>query len=167
MLNSTARYGQFEVGLKVCLGDRGKYFKEAQNLLLGHRANLVEGLQFAKEEGIERREYLQFFHAGKGIRDTIVGIITNMLLTSEEVNCDLPLVGFAEKDSGEIKASARGTQELVSKGLNLSAAIKKAATSLNGVGGGHSIAAGATIPKGKEEEFLDILEKEIKDQLCC
>jgi len=167
LLNSTARYGQFEVGLKVCLGDRGKYFKEAQNLLLGHRANLVEGLQFAKEEGIERREYLQFFHAGKGIRDTIVGIITNMLLTSEEVNCDLPLVGFAEKDSGEIKASARGTQELVSKGLNLSAAIKKAATSLNGVGGGHSIAAGATIPKGKEEEFLDILEKEIKDQLCC
>ena len=32
-------------------------------------------------------------------------------------------------------------------------------------GGGHNIAAGATIPKGKEEEFLEILEKIIKSQL--
>jgi len=49
--------------------------------------------------------------------------------------------------------------------LNLSAAMKKAAGALNGVGGGHNIAAGATIPKGKEEEFLDLLEQEIKAQL--
>ena len=166
MLNSTARYGQYEVGLKVCLGDRDKYLEKARNLLLGHRANIVEGLQFAKEEGIQRREYVQFFHAGTGIRDTIIGIITNMLLNSEEINSDLPIIGFAEKENGEIKVSARGTQMLVEKGLNLSAAVKKAASSLNGVGGGHNIAAGATIPKGKEEEFLDLVEDEIRNQLC-
>ena len=57
------------------------------------------------------------------------------------------------------------TEELVEKGLNLSKAMKKAAATLDSVGGGHDIAAGATIPKGKEEEFLDILEKEIKTQL--
>ena len=166
LLNSTARYGQYEVGLKVCLGDRDKYLEKARNLLLGHRANIVEGLQFAKEEGIQRREYVQFFHAGTGIRDTIIGIITNMLLNSEEINSDLPIIGFAEKENGEIKVSARGTQMLVEKGLNLSAAVKKAASSLNGVGGGHNIAAGATIPKGKEEEFLDLVEDEIRNQLC-
>jgi len=165
LLNSTARYGQFDVGLQVCLGNRDKYLDEARNLLLGHRANLVEGLQFAKEEGIQKRKYLQFFHAGTGIRDTIVGIVTNMLLNSEEVSSDIPLVGFADKGDGEIKVSARGTQQLVSKGLNLSKAMKKAANELNGVGGGHNIAAGATIPKGKEEEFLEILESEIKSQL--
>ena len=165
LLNSTARYGQYEVGLNVCLGDRDKWFKKARNLLQGHRANLVEGLQFAKEEGIEKRQYLQYFHAGTGIRDTIVGIVTNMLLNSEDTSNDLPLVGFAEKDDGEIKASARGTQNLIDRGLNLSAAMKKAAGELEGVGGGHNIAAGATIPKGKEEEFLDLLEKEIKNQL--
>ena len=43
--------------------------------------------------------------------------------------------------------------------------MNKSAKRLNGVGGGHNIAAGATIPKGKEEEFLDLLEKEIKTQL--
>ena len=165
LLNSTARYGQFDVGLQVCLGNRDKYLDEARNLLLGHRANLVEGLQFAREEGIQKRKYLQFFNAGTGIRDTIVGIVTNMLLNSEEVSSDIPLIGFADKGDGEIKASARGTQQLVSKGLNLSKAMKKAANELNGVGGGHNIAAGATIPKGKEEEFLRILESEIKSQL--
>ena len=165
LLNSTARYGKYEVGLQVCLGDRDIWFKQARNLLQGHRANLVEGLQFAREEGVMRREYVQFFHAGTGIRDTVVGIVANMLLNSEDVNSDLPLVGFADKGDGEVKASARGTDDLVEKGLNLSVAMKKAAAVFDGVGGGHSIAAGATIPKGKEEEFLSILEKEIKTQL--
>ena len=165
LLNSTARYGKHDVGLKVCLGDRDKWFKKARNLLIGHRHNLVEGLQFAKEEGIIKRQYLQFFHAGSGIRDTIIGIVANMLLSSEETSKDLPLIGFADKGEGEVKVSARGTEEMVEKGLNLSLAMKKAASAFNGVGGGHNIAAGATIPKGKEEEFLEILEKEIKTQL--
>jgi RecJ-like exonuclease len=165
LLNSTARYGQYDVGLKVCLGNRDKWFKKAKNLLQGHRHNLVEGLQFAKEEGIKERQYLQYFHAGIGIRDTIVGIVANMLLNSEDINSNLPIVGFAEKDNGEIKVSARGTEQLIEKGLNLSIAMKKAAKIFNGVGGGHNIAAGATIPKGKEEEFLDYLEDEIKKQI--
>ena len=165
LLNSTARYGKCDVGLEVCLGDRDKWLEKARNLLLGHRANLVEGLQFVREEGITKRKHLQFFHAGSGIRDTIVGIVANMLLNSEDVSGDLPLVGFANKGDGEIKVSARATQELVERGLNLSFAMKKAAVTFDGVGGGHNIAAGATIPKGKEEEFLDILEKEIKSQL--
>jgi RecJ-like exonuclease len=165
LLNSTARYDQHEVGLNVCLGDRDQWLKKAQNLLRGHRHNLVEGLQFAKEEGIEKREYLQYFHAGSGIRDTIVGIVANMLLNSIETSNDIPLIGFADKDKDEVKVSARGTQGLVEKGLNLSVAMHKAAKELKGIGGGHKIAAGATIPKGKEEEFLELLEKEIKTQL--
>ena len=43
--------------------------------------------------------------------------------------------------------------------------VYQAAKDLNGIGGGHNIAAGATIPKGKEEEFLQLLEKRIKTQL--
>jgi RecJ-like exonuclease len=165
LLNATARYGKSDVGINVCKGDRDEWLKKAQNLLQGHRSNLVEGLQFVKEEGVEKREFLQFFHAGTGVRDTIVGIVTNMLLNSEDISSDVPLVGFAESENGDIKVSARGTEELVEKGLDLSLAMHKAAKSLNGAGGGHNIAAGATIPKGKEEEFLEILEEEIKTQL--
>jgi len=132
--------------------------------LRGHRANLVEGLQFAKEEEIQRRTFLQFFHAKDGIRDTIIGIVTNMLLSSEDVDNSLPLMGFAYTENGDVKVSARATQVLIDKGLNLSSALKQAAKELGGAGGGHDIAAGATIPKGKEEEFIKLVEKEIKSQ---
>jgi RecJ-like exonuclease len=165
LLNSTARYGEFEVGLQVCLGDRDEYLKKARSLLVGHRHNLVEGLQLAKEEGIIQMDYVQYFHAGTGIRDTIVGIIANMLLNDEETRNDLPLIGFAKKAQGEIKASARATQFLVSKGLDLSKVIREAAKSVEGIGGGHNIAAGATIPEGKEEEFLQKFEEKVKEQL--
>jgi len=165
LLNSTARYGQYEVGLQVCLGDRGKWLKEALNLLSGHRHNLVEGLQFAREEKIQKRTYLQYFHAGDGIRDTIIGIVTNMMLNTEDVDKGLPLIGFAHTENGEVKVSARATQTLVDRGLDLASALTCAAKELHGIGGGHNIAAGATIPKGKEEEFLQVVEREIKLQL--
>ena len=165
LLNSTARYGQPDVGINVCLGDRGKELVNAKNLLSGHRVNLVEGLQFAREEEIHKRSYVQFFHAKHGIRDTIVGIVTNMLLNTEDVDAHLPLIGFAYTEHGDVKASARATQQLVDNGLNLSDVMKNAASSLGGVGGGHSIAAGATIPKGKEEEFINRVEQAIKAQL--
>jgi single-stranded-DNA-specific exonuclease len=167
LLNSTARYGQYEVGLQVCLGDRGKWLKEALSLLSGHRHNLVEGLQFAREEKIQKRTYLQYFHAGDGIRDTIIGIVTNMMLNSEDVDKELPLIGFAHTENGEVKVSARATQHLVDRGLDLARALTHAAKEFNGVGGGHNIAAGATIPKGKEEEFLQVVEREIQLQLVC
>jgi RecJ-like exonuclease len=165
LLNSTARYGEFEIGLKVCIGDRKKALSSARSLLQGHRHNLVEGMQFAKTEGIHIRKYVQYFHAQKGIRDTIVGIVTNMLLNDAETRNDLPLIGFAEKNKDEVKASVRTTQDLVEKGIDLSKIIKKAAKIVDGVGGGHNIAAGATIPKGREEEFLSAFEEEVKTQL--
>lgn len=165
LLNSTARYGQFDVGLSVCLGDRKKALTKARSLLRGHRHNLVEGIQFAKDQGIEQRDFVQFFHAKNGIRDTIVGIVANMLLNDEETRNDLPLVGFAYRNKNEVKASARSSQFLVDKGLDLSVVINTAAGQVDGAGGGHNIAAGATIPKGKEEEFLQYFEQEVKKQL--
>ncbi|MEM4071135.1 MAG: DHHA1 domain-containing protein, partial [Thermoplasmata archaeon] len=37
-----------------------------------------------------------------------------------------------------------------------------AAKEVGGFGGGHKIAAGATIPKGKENEFLKLLDENLK-----
>jgi single-stranded-DNA-specific exonuclease len=165
LLNSTARYGKYEVGLQVCLGDRGKWLKEALGLLQGHRHNLVEGLQFAREEKIQRRNYLQFFHAGEGIRETIIGIVTNMMLNGEDVDKGLPLLGFAITENGDVKVSARASQALVDRGLDLAVAMTRAAKGVNGIGGGHNIAAGATIPKGSEEEFLKKVEETVRHQL--
>jgi RecJ-like exonuclease len=149
----------------VCLGDRKVWLDRARNLLRGHRQNLVEGLQVAHDEQITQLNTIQYFHAHSGIRDTIIGIVTNMLLNTEEVDRSMPLLGFAETKEGDIKVSARTTQSLVNRGVNLSAAMKHAAQQVNGVGGGHNIAAGATIPKGTEDAFLGFMDTEIARQL--
>ncbi len=162
LLNATARYGHEDIGLKICLGDRDTALKKAIRLLSEHRRNLAEGLTLVKENGIERLDNIQYFHAGNRIRETIVGIVAGMSLPIGDSS--KPIVAFAEKDDG-VKVSARGTQELIRRGLNLAKAINHAAREVGGVGGGHNIAAGATIPKGKEEEFLMILDRLIEKQL--
>ncbi len=162
LLNATARYGHEEIGLKICLGDRNTALKKAIKLLSEHRKNLAEGLTLVRENGIEKLDNIQYFHAGDKIRETIVGIVAGMSLPIADSS--KPIIAFAEKDDG-IKVSARGTRELIRRGLNLAKAINHAAKEVGGVGGGHNIAAGATIPKGKEDEFLIILDRVIEKQL--
>lgn len=165
LLNSTARYGHPDIGLAVCLGDRGNALKKARSLLADHRRNLVEGLQLIADVGITERDWIQWFHAQDGIRDTIVGIVAGMALGKEGTRRDIPLVGFARTPDGEVKVSARAMRDLVDRGLDLAAAMREAASLVGGVGGGHRPAAGATIPTGKENEFLDALEAVVQKQL--
>jgi RecJ-like exonuclease len=118
--------------------------------------------------------------------DTILGIIVGMALDQKpdveeprlSVRDDLPLVALTdvspysmEEDaagqckngpSGErVKVSGRMKRELVDKGIHLGEAMKQAALKVKGVGGGHNVAAGATIPKKKIKKFLDALDQEI------
>ena len=164
LLNSTGRYEKARVGLHICLGDREKYLQEAKNLLMSHRRHLAKGLQLVKREIVEQ-EYIQFFYGGSKIKETIVGSITGMIVRSEQVRKDLPLIGLVDTDEGDIKVSARASRHLLTQGVNLSQALRKAASVLGGQGGGHDIAAGATIPRGTEQEFLGLAEQEIKNQL--
>ena len=69
------------------------------------------------------------------------------------------------KKDDEIHVSCRGNQQLVKQGLDLGHAMKKASEKLGGHGGGHAIASGATIEASKEEEFLNIVDKIIVNQL--
>lgn len=162
LLNATARYGYYEIGLKVCLGDREEAYRRARTLLQNHRRNLSEGLRLVDEIGIVEMENIQYFHAEDKILDTIVGIVAGMCFS--KANFNKPIIAFANNDEG-VKVSARATQKLVEKGVHLANALKHAAERVGGKGGGHSIAAGASIPAGSEEEFLKELNKIIARQI--
>ena len=164
LLNACGRYGDALIGLRVCMGDRDSFYRRAMNMLNRHRRNLVDGLTFVKEIGIVKREYLQYFHAGSKINENIVGIVASMVLSEEGFN-ELPIIAFANSDDGKIKVSVRSPRTLVNKGLDFSIIMREASERVGGTGGGHNIAAGATIPRGKEDEFLDIVEKMIKNKL--
>ena len=165
LLNATARYERADVGLAVCLGDRERAFDRAKELLANHRRNLSEGIEWVEEHGVTREDHLQWFDAGDEIRETIVGIIAGMSMGADGIDRDVPIVAFAEKNGEETKVSSRGTGPLVGSGLDLSAAMGEAARAVGGDGGGHDIAAGATIPTGTESAFIERADGIVGDQI--
>ncbi|SEH50627.1 RecJ-like exonuclease [Halopenitus malekzadehii] len=165
LLNATARYERADVGLAVCLGERGAPLERARTLLRNHRRNLSEGLQWVKSEGVIEEDHLQWFDAGSRIRETIVGIVAGMAIGSPAVDRSKPIVAFAEKDADHVKVSSRGSHRLVRQGLDLSAVMREASRSVGGDGGGHDVAAGATIPSGSQREFVAAANAIVGEQL--
>jgi len=157
ILNSIAKYGHGEEAIKMCIEEKFA----ADVLLERHRKKICSYIEFAKRK-LEEYRGIYYFHGGNYILDTVVGTVAGMLLRQEEIPS--PMIAFAENKEG-IKVSARAPYILVEKGLNLSMAIKNAAKELGGSGGGHRAAAGAVIPKGMEERFLQLFDAEIRNQL--
>ncbi|SDL92504.1 RecJ-like exonuclease [Halogranum gelatinilyticum] len=165
LLNATARYDRADVGLGVCLGNRGDALDRARTLLRNHRRNLSEGLQWVKTEGVTVEEHVQWFDAGTRIRETIVGIIAGMAVGANGISRRKPILAFAEKNDEEVKVSARGSHFLTKNGLDLSVVMREASRSVGGDGGGHDVAAGATIPMGKQAEFVAEADRLVGEQL--
>ncbi|MBI2077385.1 MAG: DHH family phosphoesterase [Euryarchaeota archaeon] len=165
LLNSTARYDRPEVGLALAMGARGSVVGEARTLLLGHRRSLGGAINFANRQGLTELGPIAYYHAGAEIRDTILGIVTGILLGSGKGGTGRVLVGLADNKAGAIKVSARAPESLVRGGLDLSVSLRGAAEAVGGSGGGHAGAAGATIPTGQEDAFLRAAATRIEAQL--
>mgnify|MGYP002760236689 CR=1 FL=1 len=165
LLNATARYERADVGLAVCLGDREEAFDRARTLLRNHRKNLSEGVDWVTSEGVTMADNVQWFDAGDEIRETIVGIIAGMAVGESGIRRDRPIIGFAEKSETETKVSARGSHTLTADGLDLSVVMREAARAVDGDGGGHDVAAGATIPTGTQKAFIDAADEIVGEQL--
>src|SRR5437763_10331891 len=164
LVNACGRYDQPEVGYRVCRGDREEFLGQALRLLRGHREYLVESMDAIAEAGINTMDAIQYFHAADRIRDTVVGIAASLALNREGAAKDLPIIAFAAADDG-IKVSARTTRDLVARGLDLAAVMQEASKAVGGFGGGHHAAAGATIPAGTEQKFLEIANRIVREQL--
>jgi len=165
LLNATARYERSDVGLAVCLGDRQEALDRARQLLRNHRRNLSEGLQWVKSEGVTSEEHLQWFDAGTEIRETIVGIVAGMAVGAPGVRRDCPIIAFAQKSETETKVSARANHALTRNGLDLSVVMREASRAVDGDGGGHDVAAGATIPSGMQASFIEHADEIVGTQL--
>ncbi|QLH74208.1 MAG: DHH family phosphoesterase [Methanomassiliicoccales archaeon] len=174
LLNSCGRHGQADLGVELCTVSRnGEAFSEILNKVRGqiktHRENLRGGIDAFDGALLVQMTALQYFRTEEEFGlpsslETTLGTVLGMVLSSGKVPSDRPLFAFAKTEDGKLKVSARATKELVAKGLDLSSAIKLSAEKVGGVGGGHNIAAGATIEKGKEVEFLDRADMIIREQ---
>ena len=163
LINACGRYEAAEVGYRVCRGDRAEALESALRLLAGHRQHLVSSLDWIEQVGLSQLDAIQYFHAEDKIRDTVVGIAAGIALQSSG-NRQMPVLAFAFAPDG-VKVSARAPRELVARGLDLAAIMREASKRFGGEGGGHHGAAGATIPRGTEQEFAKAVDALVKAQL--
>lgn len=156
ILNACGRNGRPELGVDVCLCRKGAY-ESARVLLAEHRRNLRDGIGFAGRNVQDLGKFLLI--DGRGvIPDSIIGVVAGMLFPGGR---NKPVLALSLEESGAIKLSTRGTRKLVENGLNLGKILSESCAAVGGVGGGHNIAAGATIPAGRLDDFLKEFAKRV------
>ncbi|MFH1306926.1 MAG: DHH family phosphoesterase [Candidatus Micrarchaeota archaeon] len=160
MLNACGRHGKTEVGMDICLGKEGA-IEKGRKLLEMHKRALREGVEFAYKNTKDLGQILLL--DGRGvIEDSIIGVVAGMLFPGGRKK---PILAMALDKKGKIKISGRGTKKLIEKGLNLGLALREACLKTGGQGGGHKIAAGATVPPERLDEFLKLFAKIVEKQI--
>lgn len=148
------------LGLSACLGEK-KSLKKALELSKNFKKRILDELLKLEQKGaIEKKSFRYFYSDGSSIGGVVCSSAVNYIFDNTK-----PLFAI-RKNEEELHISCRANQRLVSEGLDLGAAMKKAAEEINGHGGGHAIAAGATIESEEEKKFFeridDILFNQIK-----
>jgi len=155
VLNACANMNEPATGLALCLGNE-RALKNSRNLLRAYRKVIGNYMRWIENnpESIKKTEYANYILGKDVINENFIGTIVSMLFRPTEKT----LIGFGNSKDG-IKISGR------SKEVNIREVIVEAARACEGSGGGHKTAAGAIIPSGTQEKFIEICENLLKEKL--
>jgi single-stranded-DNA-specific exonuclease len=166
LLNACGRMGKQGVGLSVVMGDRGEAMQEAQETLDEYRRTIGKALDWVQmNDKVEEMENIYIIRAEDQINDTVIGVVSGILLSQGILKKKKPIIATAYTDDEQLKVSARGIEELIERGLHMGLVMQEAAEQVEGGGGGHDIAAGAYIPVNKETAFLDEVNRLVAEAL--
>ncbi|MEM4406031.1 MAG: DHH family phosphoesterase [Candidatus Methanomethylicaceae archaeon] len=165
-INACGRLGKYGLGISICMGDRGQALEELKQTLQEYRKTISRYLNWIQtnNDSIKILPYVQAINGGTVVDDRMIGTIISITYSTKPFSLEKPIIGFAMSENC-IKVSARASQNLVKKGVNLGTLIKEAAEKFGGTGGGHNIAAGGQIPIGQEEAFLQYLNELISKNI--
>ncbi len=167
-----------EMGIEACTTgfseqtiERAKEFEEERK-----EANR-KMLSTIRKDGLSQKKNIQWFHAQdnyKGMGGKVVGSFCSYLRYQRGVNPvkyligmmnvppDIP--GWGKLSSSMVKVSGRAPQiltSLIEKGTKppLSKILPESCAKIGGFGDGHSVAASGVFPIGREEMFLDEIDR--------
>ena len=159
LLNSCARQGEHGLGLALALGDKEAREKAVQHGQK-HREYIITCLRELEANPPEQMDHIQHFET----KETAYAGVLAGLGTLYFFDTTKATFGFSDKD-GKLNVSARAPRSLVEAGTNLGIACREAGESVKGTGGGHDIAAGATVPSKSRKMFLKELDRIVGRQL--
>ena len=156
ILNACGKDDVPGIALTLCMRD-ASVIDQARTIMRENQRDLISAIRKAQAQLKSARSFRYVLldeSSGTGI---ISGTMTRYLYP------DKPFLTFNEVE-GKIRISGRGTRKLVNAGLDLAAAMREASVAVGGMGGGHDVASGATIPKGTAMKFIDIIDSIIEKQ---
>ncbi len=158
-INAAARLNREPLAVAMALGDpealaHGKEMREK------YTEEVLRGLTKLDKEGIPQDKHVQHFYADNPVlAGAWCGLGMQYIFDQEK-----PTLCLAPTDA-KTKVSSRATDYLISRGVDLAVALREASAALGGNGGGHNIAAGATIPRGTEEKFISLVDEIVGRQV--
>ncbi len=161
LLNACGRMGKPGLGVALGIGDRGAAFEEAQEVYGDYKRSLAKYMNWlAKEPSVLKQLGRVVVVRGDGVIDeNMTGAVSSLVSASNLFGDSKVTLVVAQTRDGSLKLSARATDALVEKGVNLGRILQSLAPNYGGYGGGHAIAAGATIERGRLDDFLEEFRK--------
>ena len=159
LFNACGRLGMGGISVGLCLGSED-CLQKAVSANDDYKKKIVSAVTSLDSRGLIQKENIQYFSSTEsGFTGIVCGAAMQFIGDSGK-----PTVGV--NCSEEIaKASARGTWAQLDMGVDLSVAMRAAAESVGGNGGGHRIASGASFKSEKKDLFLDSLDQIVGDQI--
>jgi single-stranded-DNA-specific exonuclease len=161
VLNACGKMGRGYLGVELCM-NVAKAFLEVKWVLEKYRKSVGDAVRWIHEqveganaEVVRKTPNAWYVLAGSRVSEHIISNVISIV--EKAMGIGKPVFAFADAEEG-VKVSARAADRLVEGGLNLKNVVSKAADKAGGQGGGHSGAAGATIPAGSVQVFIEAAE---------
>ncbi len=156
IIDSCGKEEKHSVGL-LFLNYPEKYMEEAIKIWKFYKIKMIEELYYSYENKKELENIYLLPTRESAYTGPIAGILVSYALPGMK-----PAIGYSISD-GNVKISARATKKMVQNGLNLGTILKECSEKFNGNGGGHNIAAGASVPEKYFTEFVKCLNDKVKE----
>jgi single-stranded-DNA-specific exonuclease len=160
VLNSCGRMKRPGIGILLCFGDRNEALHEAEKTLSEYRQVLSKSIQTIignEERLIEKSRYVMVVGDGL-VEEQMTGAVSSMLSSVPKFASKILLVRTTTAE-GDLKFSARCTPG--TDYINLGELMRASAKASEGIGGGHTMAAGARVPALRLQEFLRTVEDKL------
>lgn len=158
-VNAAGREGQRALGVAASMGDQA-----ALDLLVELQdtfdARVMKGLMELEVQGTQTSPQgrFQYFTSDEpSVKGAVAGLAAAYWLCKR-----MPVLALNQRED-QLDISSRATQLLVEQGVDLAGALAAAAGACGGQGGGHPIAAGASVALDRKDDFLTAVDQHLND----
>jgi single-stranded-DNA-specific exonuclease len=163
MLNACGRIGRAGVGIALCMGDRNTALSKGEEIMSTYKMTLRNNIStiFSEKWRLADDGKTTFVNGDGILEEAMLGAVSSLLSRSPSFWGRVLFVRTLTKD-GTYKFSSRKCLHCKSQ-ANLGVIMRQCSKALNGAGGGHSAAAGCSIPSSALEDFIAGIKEETND----